>query len=49
MKWAGYVARMGEIRSGYSILVRTPDGRRPLGRPRHRWKDNIRKELREIE
>jgi hypothetical protein len=40
MRWAGHVARMGEVRNAYSILVRKPEGRRPLGIPRHRWEDN---------
>jgi hypothetical protein len=42
MRWAGHVARMGEVRGAYNILVGRPEGRRPLGRPRRRWKDNIR-------
>jgi hypothetical protein len=37
MRWAGYVARMGVVRGAYNILVGRPEGRRPLGRPRHRW------------
>jgi len=41
MRWAGHVAHMGEIRNAYNILVGKPEGKRPLGRPRHRWKDNI--------
>jgi hypothetical protein len=41
MRWAGHVARMGEVRGAYNILVRRPEGRRPLGRPRRRWEDNI--------
>jgi hypothetical protein len=36
MRWAGHVVRMGEVRSAYNILVGRPEGRRPLGRPRHR-------------
>jgi hypothetical protein len=48
MRWAGHVARMGEVRSAYNILVGRPEGRRPLGRPRHRWEDNIKMDLREI-
>jgi hypothetical protein len=40
---------MGEVRGGYNILVGRPEGRRPLGRPRHRWEDNIKMDLREIE
>jgi hypothetical protein len=49
MRWAGHVARMGEVRGAYNILVGRPEGRRPLGRPRHRWEDNINMDLREIE
>jgi len=41
MRWARHVAHMGEIRNAYNILVGKPEGKRPLGRPRHRWKDNI--------
>jgi hypothetical protein len=41
MGWAGHVARMWEVRGEYNILVGKPEGRRPLGRPRHRWEDNI--------
>jgi hypothetical protein len=37
LRWAGHVARMGETRGAYRILVGRPEGRRPLGRPRHRW------------
>jgi hypothetical protein len=48
MGWAGHVARMGEVRGAYNILVRRPEGRRPLGRPRRRWEDNIKMDLREI-
>jgi hypothetical protein len=39
---------MGEVRNAYSILVEKPEGRRPLGRPRHRWEDNIKMDLGEI-
>jgi hypothetical protein len=42
MRWAGHVARVGEKRGAYRILVRKPEGRRPLARPRHRWEDNIK-------
>jgi hypothetical protein len=42
LRWAGHVARMGEERGAYRILVGRPEGRRPLGRPRCRWKDNIK-------
>jgi len=45
MKWAGHVARMGEERGVYRVLVGKPEGKRPLGRPRHRWVDNIRMDL----
>jgi hypothetical protein len=48
MRWAGHVARMGEKRNAYRILVRKPEGRRPLGRQRRRWMDNIKIDLREI-
>jgi hypothetical protein len=48
MRWAGHVARMGEVRGACNILVGRPEGRRPLGRPRHRWEDNIKMDLREI-
>jgi hypothetical protein len=49
MRWAGHVALMGEVRGAYSILVGRPEGRRPLGRPRRRWEDNIKMDLEEIE
>jgi hypothetical protein len=48
MRWAGYVEHMGEVRGAYNILVRRPEGRRPLGRPRSRWEGNIKLDLREI-
>jgi hypothetical protein len=48
MRWAGHVARMGEERKVYKVLVGNPEGKRPLGRPRHRWEDGIRMDLREI-
>jgi hypothetical protein len=48
MRWAGHVALMGEVRGAYNILVGRPEGRRPLGRPRHGWEDNIKMDLREI-
>jgi hypothetical protein len=48
MRWAGHVARMGEGRSVYRVLVGSPEGRRPLVRPRRRWEDNIKVDLREI-
>jgi hypothetical protein len=48
MRWVGHVAQMGEGRGVYRGLVGRPEGNRPLGRPRHRWKDNIKLDLREI-
>jgi hypothetical protein len=48
MRWAGHVARMGEVKNAYRILVGKPEGKRPLGRPRHRWVDNIKMNLGEI-
>jgi hypothetical protein len=48
MRWAGHVACMGEVRGAYNILVGKPEGRRPLGRPRCRWEDNIKMDLRQI-
>jgi len=49
MRWAGYVARMGEGRDVYRVLVGKPKGKRPLGRPRSRWEDNIKMDLQEME
>jgi hypothetical protein len=46
--WAGHVARMGEKRNVYRLLVGKPEGKRPLGRSRHRWIDNIKMDLLEI-
>jgi len=48
MRWEGYVARMGERRGVFRVLVGKPEGERPLGRPRHRWEDNIRMDLQEV-
>jgi hypothetical protein len=48
MRWAGHVAHMGEGRGAYRVLVGRPEGKRPLGRPRRRWEDNIKMDLREI-
>jgi hypothetical protein len=45
MRWAGNVARMGEGKGVHRVLVVKPDGRRPLGKPRHRWEDNIKMDL----
>jgi len=47
MRWAGHVARMGEERGAYSVLVGKPEGKKPLGRPRRRWVYNIRMDLQE--
>jgi hypothetical protein len=49
MRWAGHVARMGEGRGMYRVLVGKPEGKGPLGRPRRRWVDNIRMDLQEVE
>jgi hypothetical protein len=48
MRWAGHVARMGEVRGACNICVGKPEGRRQVGRPRHKWEDNIKMDLREI-
>jgi hypothetical protein len=48
MNWAGHVARMGRKRNAYRLLVGEPEGKRPLGRPRRRWTDNIKMDLLEI-
>jgi hypothetical protein len=48
IRWAGHVTRKGEKRNAYRILVGKPEGRRPLGRPRRRWVDNVKIDLREI-
>jgi hypothetical protein len=48
MRWVGHVARMEEGRDVYRVLVRRPESKRPLGRPRRRWEDNIKMDLREI-
>jgi hypothetical protein len=48
MRWAGHVARMGEERKVYRVLVGKPEGKRPLVRPRHKWEYGIRMDLREI-
>src|SRR5215510_3208506 len=48
MRWAGHVARMGEERGVQRVLVGKPEGKRPLGRPRRRWEDNIKMDLREM-
>ena len=48
LRWAGHVARMGEEKGVYRVLVGKPEGRRPLRRPRRRWVDNIRMDLQEV-
>jgi hypothetical protein len=48
MRWAGHLARMWEKMNAYRILVGKPEGKRPLGRKRRRWLDNIKMDLREI-
>jgi hypothetical protein len=48
LRWAGHVARVGEKRGAYRALVGKREGRRPLGRPRRRWEDNIKTDLREV-
>jgi hypothetical protein len=48
MRWAGHVVRMGKKRNAYRILVGKPEGNRPLGRPRCRWVNSVKKDLREI-
>jgi len=49
MRWAGHVACVGERRGVNSVLVKKPEGKRPLGRPRPRWENNIKKDLQEVE
>ena len=49
MRWAGHVARMGEWRGVYRVLVGNPERKRPLGRRRRRWEDHIKNDLQEVE
>jgi hypothetical protein len=49
IRWAGHVVRMGEKRKAYRLLVGKPEGKRPLGRPRLKWVDNIRMDFGEVE
>jgi hypothetical protein len=48
MRWARHVARTGEGRVVYWVLVGKPEGKRQLGRPRRRWEDNVRMDLQEV-
>jgi hypothetical protein len=48
MRWVGHVARIGESRGIYRVLVGKPEGKRPLGRPRRRWEDNIKMDLQDV-
>ena len=48
MRRAGHVTRMGERKGVYRVLVRKPEGNRPIGRPRRRWEDNIKMDLQEV-
>jgi len=48
VRWAGHVARMGEDRDVHRVLMGKPEGKRPLGRPRRRWEDNIKMDLQEV-
>jgi hypothetical protein len=48
MRWAGYVVRMGETRNIHKLVVRISEDKRPFGRPRRRWEDNIKIDLKEI-
>jgi hypothetical protein len=48
MIWTGYVARIGEERGAHRLLVGKPEGKKPLGRPRRRWEDNIKMDLQEV-
>jgi hypothetical protein len=49
MRWTGHVARMGEMRNAYNILVWKTEKKKPLERPKRRWEDNIKMDLREVE
>jgi hypothetical protein len=48
MRWEGYVARIGEGRDVYRVLVEKPEEKSPPGRPRHRWEDNIKMDLQDV-
>jgi hypothetical protein len=47
MRWKGHVARIGDGKGVYRVLIGRPEGKRPLGSPRGRWEDNIKMDLRE--
>ena len=49
MRWAGHVARVGKRRGVYRVLVGKPEGKKPLGKPRRRWEDNIKMALQEVD
>ena len=49
VRWAGHVARMGEVRGVHRVLVGKSEGKRPLGRPRRRWEDNIKMDFRKLD
>ena len=48
LRWAGHVARIEHYRNAYRVLLEKPEGKRPLGRPRRRWENNIKMDLREV-
>jgi len=48
MRWDGHVGRMGEGRGMYRVLVGKPEGKRPLGRPRRRWENNIKMDFKKV-
>jgi hypothetical protein len=48
MRWVGHVARVGERRGAYRVLVEKPEGKRPSGRTRQRWEDNIKMDIQEV-
>ena len=49
LRWAGHIAGMEQSRNAYRVLVGKPEGKRPLGRPRHRWEDHLKMDLKEME
>ena len=48
MRWAGHVARMGDKRGAYRVLMEKPEEKGPLGRPRYRWEDDIKMDIQEL-